>query len=94
MLRDIRETLYLELQQPESQREFILAYAEEEGAGGVLKVLARIAEAKRYAVSPSSIPPQIARLRKRRALTPRPTFGMVRRRLNAVGLDLSVTVKG
>ena len=28
MLRDIRETLYLELQSPESQREFILAYAE------------------------------------------------------------------
>ena len=86
MLRDIRETLYLELQNPESQREFILAYAEEEGADGVLKALTRIAEAKRYAASPRESPTA-----KRRIANPRPSFRAVRSRLNAVGLDFAVT---
>lgn len=88
MLRDIRETLYLELQNVESQREFILAYAEEEGADGVLKALTRIAEAKRCAAT--SPPPPTA---KRRVINIRPTFRAARRRLNAVGLDLAVTAK-
>lgn len=88
MLRDIRETLYGELQNPESQREFILAYAEEEGTDGVLKALTRIAEAKRFRAA-SLMPPTA----KRRIVNTRPTFRAVRRRLNAVGLDLAVTAK-
>lgn len=83
MLRDIRETLYLELQSPESQREFILAYAEEEGEDGVLKALQRITEAKRFSATPSAQHPRLRRVA-------RPTFGTLRRRLNAVGLDFSV----
>jgi hypothetical protein len=80
MLKDIRETLLLELQDPDVQREFILAYAEEEGVDGVLKALERIAEANR-SIHPS------------RRIPHRPTFNTVRRRLNAVGLDLQVTTK-
>ena len=87
MLRDIRETLYLELQNTESQREFILAYAEEEGADGVVKALARIAEAKQFSATP------VTQSRKRRVAVVRPTFRTLRRRLNAVGLDFSVTAK-
>lgn len=86
MLKDIRETLYLELQKPESQREFILAYAEEEGADGVLKALQRIAEARR-----SYTEPTVMRRPRRRTVTARPTFSALRRRLNAVGLDFSIT---
>lgn len=80
MLKDIQETLHLELQNPDVQREFILAYAEEEGVEGVLKALERIAEVNN-AVRPS------------RRAAPRPTFDTVRRRLNAVGLDFQITAK-
>ena len=52
MLKDIQETLYLELQDPDVQREFILAYAEEEGVDGVLKALERIAETNNAARFP------------------------------------------
>ncbi len=93
MLRDIRETIYLDLQQPESQRESILAYAEKEGADGVLKALQWISEANRYASVTPSPQAQTPRPRKHRVTNSRPTFGTIRRRLNAIGLDLSVTVK-
>lgn len=85
MLRDIRETLRLELQNPESQREFILAYAEEEGLDGVLKALERIAEATGS--------PKTAKTPRRRTSAFRSTFNTVRRRLNALGLDFSLTAK-
>lgn len=86
MLKDIRETLYLELQNPDVQCEFILAYAEEEGLDGVLKALERITEPNR--------PPQTTPTPTRRRPSPaRPTFNTVRRRLNAIGLDINITTK-
>ncbi len=89
MLKNIQETLHLELQNPEVQREFILAYAEEEGIGGVLKALERIAEA----TQPSNPVTVAKKPMRRRVASSRATFDTVRQKLNAVGLDLEVKAK-
>ena len=95
MLKDFRETLYAELRSEEAKIHFIEAYFEQDGIIGIQRALRVIAEADRYAKT-GILPVEKHRSTRRTVRrtkikrSPNDAF-LLRNRLRAHGLDLTVT---